>query len=73
MSSIYSTRSQLDLQFNRTLKNMDNLITNLDNASLEDVYAFNSAMRQNATASWAVNQEVQVKHNLAKTIINEIR
>jgi hypothetical protein len=52
---------------------MDNLITNLDNASLEDVYAFNSAMRQNATASWAVNQEVQVKHNLAKTIINEIR
>ncbi|QUX90795.1 serine kinase [Marinomonas sp. A3A] len=73
MSSINSTRSQLDLQFNRTLKNMDNLITNLDNASLEDVYAFNSAMRQNATASWAVNQEVQVKHNLAKTIINEIR
>lgn len=73
MSSINATRNQLDLQFERSQKNMDNLITNMDNASIDDVYAFNTAMRQNATASWAVNQELQVKHNLAKAIINEIR
>ncbi|MBF8999099.1 MULTISPECIES: serine kinase [Vibrio] len=73
MSSIESTRHRLDMQFERTQKNMDKLVTNLGNASLGDIYAFNAAMRQNATASWAVNQELQVKHNLAKAIINEIR
>lgn len=73
MSSIHSLRSQLDLQFERTQRNMDKLVVNLEDASLDDVYAFSSAMRENATASWAMNQEVQVKHNLAKTIINEIR
>lgn len=73
MSSVDSVRHRLDMQFERTQKNMDKIVTHLDGASLEDVYAFNSAMRQNATASWAVNQELQVKHNLAKAIINEIR
>ncbi|MCA2018849.1 type III secretion protein HrpF [Vibrio tritonius] len=73
MPSVESVRHRLDMQFERTQNNMDKLVTNLDNASLDDIYAFNSAMRQNATASWAVNQELQVKHNLAKAIINEIR
>lgn len=73
MSSIDSIRRQLDMQFERTQKNMDSLIVNMDNASIDDVYSFNSAMRRNATASWAINQEVQIKHNLAKKIIDEIR
>lgn len=73
MSSVDSVRHRLDMQFERTQKNMDKLVTHLDGASLDDIYAFNSAMRQNATASWAMNQELQVKHNLAKAIINEIR
>ena len=73
MPSVESVRHRLDMQFERTQNNMYKLVTNLDNASLDDIYAFNSAMRQNATASWAVNQELQVKHNLAKAIINEIR
>jgi hypothetical protein len=73
MSSINAVRHRLDSQFQRTTKNMDDLITNLDNPSLDDIYAFNAAMRKNATASWAMNQELQVKHNLAKVIINEIR
>lgn len=73
MSSVNSLRGQLDRQFERTQNNMDKLVTNLDDASLDDIFAFNAAMRENATASWAMNQEVQVKHNLAKAIINEIR
>ncbi|MDH2435680.1 serine kinase [Pokkaliibacter sp. MBI-7] len=73
MSSVDSVRHRLDTQFERSQKNMDDIATNLDGASLDDIYAFNSAMRQNATASWAVNQELQVKHSLAKAIINEIR
>ncbi|PXF32323.1 serine kinase [Pokkaliibacter plantistimulans] len=73
MSSVESVRHRLDTQFERSQKNMDDIATNLEGASLDDIYAFNSAMRQNATASWAVNQELQVKHNLAKAIINEIR
>ncbi len=73
MPSIDSTRHQLDTQFTRSQNNMDKMVTQLDNASLEDIYAFNAAMRQNAVASWAVNQELQVKHNLAKAIISEIR
>ncbi len=73
MSSVNSVRHRLDTQFERAQKSMDKIATNLEGASLDDVYAFNSAMRQHATASWAMNQELQVKHNLAKTIINEIR
>ncbi|SHO55643.1 serine kinase [Vibrio quintilis] len=73
MTSVNHIRHQLDQQFERTRKSMDDIVTNLDDASLEDIYAFNTAMRQNATASWAANQELQVKHNLAKAIINEIR
>ena len=73
MSSVDSVRHRLDTQFERSQKNMDDIATNLDGASLDNIYAFNSAMRQNATASWAVNQELQVKHSLAKAIINEIR
>ncbi|MEI8632323.1 hypothetical protein P4S72_10620 [Vibrio sp. PP-XX7] len=73
MSSINNIRHQLDLQFEQTQKNMDNIVTHLDNPSLGDLYAFNAAMSQNATASWATNQELLVKHNLAKAIINGIQ
>ncbi|MDW6001976.1 serine kinase [Vibrio mangrovi] len=73
MSSVNAVRHRLDLQFERTVKNMDDIVTNLDNPSIDDIYAFNAAMKKNATASWAMNQEIQVKHNLAKAIINEIR
>ncbi|WP_240995790.1 type III secretion protein HrpF [Pseudomonas viridiflava] len=45
----------------------------MDAFSPEDWHAFNSAIRQSSTASWAANQEIVVKHNLAKAIINEIR
>jgi hypothetical protein len=45
----------------------------MDGLSPDDWHAFNTAMRQTSTASWAANQEVVVKHNLAKAIINEIR
>ncbi|MFP8968072.1 serine kinase [Pokkaliibacter sp. CJK22405] len=72
MASVDAIQRRLDTQFDRSQKNMDDLVTNLDGASLDDIYAFNSAMRQNANASWAVNQEVTVKHNLAKAILNGI-
>ncbi|MCE8032129.1 serine kinase [Billgrantia tianxiuensis] len=73
MPSVDSVRHRLDRQFELTQKNMDKIATNLEDASLDDIYAFNSALQQHATASWAVGQELQVKHNLAKAIINEIR
>lgn len=72
MASVDAIQHRLDMQFDRSQKNMDDLVTNLDGASVDDIWAFNQAMRQNANASWAVNQEITVKHNLAKAILNGI-
>ena len=74
MPSIEHIRRSLDLNFERTQKGMDDAVSNVgQDVSLDDIYAFNKAMKKNATASWAMNQELQVKHNLAKAIISEIR
>ncbi|ADZ90340.1 type III secretion protein HrpF [Marinomonas mediterranea] len=73
MSSIEGLRNRLDSQFERTQDAIDKIATNVEGISLDDIAAFNSARRQNASASWALNQELTVKHNLAKSIINEIR
>ncbi len=75
MTSLDAIRRRLDTQFVRSEQNINKLaLRTIDNgASLDDIHAFNTAMRQNSVASYCVNQEMQVKHNLAKAIINEIR
>ncbi len=75
MTSLDAIRHRLDTQFVRSEQNINKLaLRAIDSgASLDDIHAFNKAMRQNSVASYCVNQEIQIKHNLAKAIINEIR
>lgn len=73
MLSSDALRRRLDNNFENTQKDLDSAAMSLDAFSPDDWHAFNSAIRQSSTASWAVNQEIVVKHNLAKAIINEIR
>lgn len=73
MFSSDALRRRLDNNFEYAQKRLDNTALDMDAFSLDDMHAFNSAIRQSSTASWAANQEIVVKHNLAKAIINEIR
>ncbi|EJL95507.1 hypothetical protein AB7M22_002614 [Pseudomonas sp. ADAK2 TE3594] len=73
MFSLEAIRHRLDSNFERTQQQLDKSAVEMDGLSPDDWHAFNTAMRQTSTASWAANQEVVVKHNLAKAIINEIR
>lgn len=73
MLSSDALRRRLDANFEHAQKDLDTAALNLDAFSPDDWHAFNSAMRQASTASWAANQEIVVKHNLAKAILNEIR
>nr|AAT96356.1 HrpF [Pseudomonas viridiflava] len=73
MLSSDALRRRLDSNFENAQQDLDSAALNMDAFSPEDWHAFNSAIRQSSTASWAANQEIVVKHNLAKAIINEIR
>ncbi|RMQ45845.1 HrpF [Pseudomonas cichorii] len=73
MLSSDALRRRLDNNFENAQQDLDSAALSLDAFSPDDWHAFNSAIRQSSTASWAVNQEIVVKHNLAKAIINEIR
>lgn len=73
MFSSDALRRRLDNNFEHAQKGLDAAALDMDAFSLDDMHAFNSAIRQSSTASWAANQEIVVKHNLAKAIINEIR
>ena len=73
MLSSDALRRRLDNNFEHAQKGLDSAAMNMDAFSQDDWHAFNSAMRQSATASWGANQEIVVKHNLAKAILNEIR
>ncbi|MGN7738564.1 serine kinase [Pseudomonas sp. 22526] len=75
MFSSEALRRRLDNNFEHAQKGLDAAALGMDMEafSLDDMHAFNSAIRQSSTASWAANQEIVVKHNLAKAIINEIR
>lgn len=73
MPSYDALRRRLDNNFEQAQKDLNTAALDLDAFSPDDWHAFNSAIRQSSTASWAANQEIVVKHNLAKAIINEIR
>lgn len=73
MLSSDALRRRLDNNFAEAQNSLDTAAVNMDAFSPDDWHAFNSAIRQSSTASWAANQEIVVKHNLAKAIINEIR
>ena len=73
MLSSDALRRRLDSNFENAQQDLDSAALNMDAFSPEVWHAFNSAIRQSSTASWAANQEIVVKHNLAKAIINEIR
>nr|BAG49614.1 HrpF [Pseudomonas viridiflava] len=73
MLSSDALRRRLDSNFENAQQDPDSAALNMDAFSPEDCHAFNSAIRQSSTASWAANQEIVVKHNLAEAIINEIR
>ncbi|MBT2298553.1 type III secretion protein HrpF [Pseudomonas fluorescens] len=73
MLSPDALRRRLDHNFEQSQNDLDSAALDLDAFSPQDWHAFNAAIRQSSTASWAANQEIVVKHNLAKAIINEIR
>ena len=75
MASIDATRRVLDNQAHRVQNYMDNILTdsNADGTTIEDVNAFVSAMQYNAAANWAKGMDLQVKHSIAKNIINGIQ
>ncbi len=75
MTSLDTIRHRLDTQYVRSEQKLNQLALQAtqNGASLDDIHAFNTAIRENSVASYCVNQEIQVKHNLARAIINEIR
>ena len=75
MPSIDSTQRALDSQVHRVQNYMDKILTdsNANGTTIDDVNAFVSAMQYNAAANWAKGMELQVKHSVAKNIINGIQ
>lgn len=70
MPSFQAVQHRLDTRFYQAQDNLDDIAMNTEGYSLEDMHSFVEAMRQMAGASYAVNQETMIKHNLAKTIID---
>ncbi|MBT2375470.1 type III secretion protein HrpF [Pseudomonas fluorescens] len=73
MISSEALRRRLDNNFQSAQHRVDTAAVELRPFSQDDMHSFNSALRQLSTASWAASQEVVVKHNLTKAILNEIR
>lgn len=73
MSSLSPLQRRLDSQFERAQNQLDEATLNAsDGYSQADSFAFFEASMGLSSASWAANQELTVKHGLAKAIINEI-
>lgn len=73
MFSIDALRSRLDVNFEHSINEYQNLAQNTQSFSPDDIHQFNQAARQVSVASWAANQDVVLTHNLVKAIINEVR
>lgn len=73
MISSESLRRRLDENFQVAQQRVDIAAVQIRPYSQDDLHSFNLALRQLSTASWAASQEVVVKHNLMKAILNEIR
>ncbi|TLV11634.1 serine kinase [Klebsiella indica] len=73
MSSLSALQRRLDTQFNRAQEQLDDATLNASEGySQADSFAFFEASMGLSSASWAANQELTVKHGLAKAIINAI-
>ena len=73
MITLERVRKNLDTQLLQTQQNVNNTAKNMDGLSIADWHMFNRHMRQYSSSIWAANQEVTLKHNLARLIINDIR
>ncbi|MHA6494950.1 serine kinase [Pseudomonas borbori] len=70
MPSADAVQRRLDTRFDQAQTQLDQIAMNADGYSLDDMHSFVAAMRQMSTASYAVNQETAIKHNLAKAIVD---
>lgn len=73
MAILDSLQRRLDSGFNRNIRSFDD--TALDgmdqpDSSPQDMMAFNEAMMKVASSSTASSEEMQMKHNLTKSIID---
>ncbi|OPA87501.1 hypothetical protein BFW87_23975 [Pseudomonas fluorescens] len=73
MAILDSLQRRLDSGFNRNMRSFDD--TALDgmdqpDSSPQDMMAFNEAMMKVASSSTAASEEMQMKHNLTKSIID---
>ena len=73
MFSIDALRTRLDNNFDSSVQEYQDLIQNTQDFTAADIHEFNQASRQISVASWAVNQDVVITHNLVRAIINEIK
>lgn len=73
MSLFSPLQQRLDNQLNHAQSNLDRITEAASdgNATPADSLAFYEASMGCANASWAANQELTVRHGLAKAIINE--
>jgi hypothetical protein len=70
MPSFEAVQRRLDTRFDQAQDNLDDIALNAEGYSLDDMHSFVEAMRQVSAASYAVNQETVIKHNLAKAIVD---
>lgn len=73
MISMQTVRRQLDTQLKQSQQNFYRSASNLQGASMSEWYQFYRHMQRYASSTWAANQEVNLNHNLARSIINDIR
>ncbi|WP_324128834.1 hypothetical protein [Erwinia psidii] len=73
MVTMSTVRKELDSQLQISQSNFYQSAAHIKNPTLGDWHKFNHYMRQYSSSTWAANQEVTLNHNLARSIINDIR
>ena len=74
MSSMYDIQRRLDHQLATSNHEVSTLAKSMDGQSptMQDLFTFKNALRQESVANLADNQIQSLKHNLSKTIIDSI-
>lgn len=74
MSNMYDIQKRLDHQLSTSNHKVQDLVKSMQGNSptMEDLFTFKNALRQESVANLADNQLQSLKHNLSKSIIESI-
>ncbi|MCX4028157.1 hypothetical protein H0A36_09095 [Endozoicomonas sp. SM1973] len=72
MSEINLTQRTFDMKFIRANEQVKDRYETMDPSSQQDMNDFITAINDAKNVSWAVNEQVKVRHEIIKNIINSI-